>query len=148
MGALFRTHGLTIFALALLFVSYDIANAGINHNVDTEDNEFAEFEDFETEEPVISREDAKSEQEAPEEEESNLKAGGPEDEEEVTVEVEDNEFEHVDEDEYEGYEKDSSKPDLRSNEGPKITFAQLPAHLRYCICIVHSIDKNRRQNIQ
>ena len=132
MSPVDRSHWLTIFALTLLFVSYNIANAGVNH-VDVEDNEFAEFEDFEVEEAFgrASQDQKVVEQQ----EEGNAPNPGkdiaPDDEEEATVEVEDNEFEHVDEDEYEGYEKDSSsKPDLKLNEGPKITFAQLPAHLR------------------
>ena len=126
-----RSHWLTIFALTLLFVSYNIANAGVNH-VDIEDNEFAEFEDFDVEEVVggMASEQKNVEQEEPDISEPINKAE-TDDEEEATVETEDNEFEHVDEDEYEGYEKDSTaKPDLKLNEGPKITFAQLPAHLR------------------
>lgn len=126
-----RSHWLTIFALTLLFVSYNIANAGVNH-VDVEDNEFAEFEDFDMEEAVAG---VASEPKAVDQEDVDIpepsKDPTADDEEEATVETEDNEFEHVDEDEYEGYEKDSSsKPDLKLNEGPKITFAQLPAHLR------------------
>lgn len=127
-----RSYWPTIFALTLLFLSYNIANAGVNH-VDIEDNEFAEFEDFDAEDIVIG---ASSENKPTEQEHVDIPQPGKDpiadDEEEATVETEDNEFEHVDEDEYEGYEKDSSssKPDLKLNEGPKITFAQLPAHLR------------------
>nr|CAG4636294.1 EOG090X08PA [Eubosmina coregoni]SVE69887.1 EOG090X08PA [Eubosmina coregoni] len=119
---------MTLTALAILFVSHHIANAGINH-VDVEDNEFAEFEsDFDIEEPAIATEQKKVQEV---ENEPDLVAQEIEDEEEVTIETEDNEFEHVDDDEYEGYDKESSsKPDLKLNEGPKITFAQLPAHLR------------------
>lgn len=126
-----RSHWLTIFALGLLFVSYNIAHAGVNH-LDVEDNEFAEFEDFEMEEPDNGFDgDSKS----------PLDDGGlaldpgkgleaEVDDDEITVETEDSEFEHVDEDEYEGFDKESSKTPLKPGEGPKITFAQLPAHLR------------------
>ena len=96
---------MTLTALAILFVSHHIANAGINH-VDVEDNEFAEFEsDFDIEEPAIATEQ-KEVQEV--ENEPDLVAQEIEDEEEVTIETEDNEFEHVDDDEYEGKKNRSS----------------------------------------
>lgn len=128
----FRSHGLTILALAVLFISHDIANAGVHHNVDVEDNEFAEFEDFEEADEPVMQQSKLPNDEGPEETQTD-KPASAEDEDEATVEVEDNEFEHIDEDEYEGYDKESSssKPDLKPGEGPKITFAQLPAHLRY-----------------
>nr|CAG4641816.1 EOG090X08PA [Eurycercus lamellatus] len=123
-----RSHWLTIFALTVLFVSYNFA--GINH-VDVEDNEFAEFEDFETEEVNVG-EPRSVEQETEEGPDVGIHNPESEDDDEATVETEDNEFEHVDEDEYEGYNRDSSsKPDINAGgDGPKITFAQLPAHLR------------------
>jgi hypothetical protein len=120
---------MTLTALAILFVSHHIANAGINH-LDVEDNEFAEFEsDFDVDEPTAAAADQKKVVVEVDDEPDDAPSQEVEDEE-VTVETEDNEFEHVDEDEYEGYNKESSKPDIKLNDGPKITFAQLPAHLR------------------
>lgn len=136
-----RRHWLTISAIALLFISHHIAHAGVNH-LDVEDNEFAEFEDFELEEPDNGFEESNSPLD-----DTGFTADpgkGQEadtDDDEMTVETEDGEFEHVDEDEYEGFEKEPSKPTLKPGEGPKITFAQLPAHLRsnwesYCLELV------------
>ena len=90
-----RSHWLTIFALTLLFVSYNIANAGINH-LDIEDNEFAEFEDFDVEDVAEVASEQKNvvhEREDPPSQEPDKEIETA-DEDEATVEIEDNEFEH------------------------------------------------------
>ncbi len=65
-------------------------------------------------------------------------AAAYDDEEEATVSVEDDEFEHNDDDEFEGMDAGDAAPSGSSRgrgpasdaDGPKITFAKLPAHLR------------------
>jgi len=125
-----RPNRFLVLSLVILYISY-FANAGVSH-VDIEDNDFAEFEDFEIEEESVGVFDKEEKLEDPSTENPNLDEMkvNPDDDDEATVEVEDNEFEHVDEDEFEGFEKDTVKEDLKSTEGPKITFAKLPAHLR------------------
>nr|CAG4648729.1 EOG090X08PA [Polyphemus pediculus] len=125
-----RPHRMLVLCLFVLYISY-FANAGVNH-VDVEDNDFAEFEDFEIDEEsakAVSNEDKFDE---PKEDSLDPDKGfkNNDDDDEATVETEDNEFEHVDEDEFEGFDKDNAKPDPKSSDGPKITFAKLPAHLR------------------
>ena len=122
-----RPNNLLALSLVILYISY-FANAGVNH-VDIEDNDFAEFEDFEIEEDnvgVFEKDDDNRDENL----NPNIDVKVEEDDDEATVENEDNEFEHVDEDEFEGFEKDGPKVDQKSSEGPKITFAKLPAHLR------------------
>lgn len=127
-----RVHIFLLFSLALFFIC-QWAHAGIHH-ADVEDNEFAEFEDFETEEETAGfreKEDdstLKSREEPPSD--GKERTVVIDDEDEATIETEDNEFEHVDEEEFEGFDGERPKSDPKSTEGPKITFAKLPAHLR------------------
>nr|CAG4650271.1 EOG090X08PA [Sida crystallina] len=127
-----RSHWLMMMTLTFLLISH-VVQSGMHQHADIEDNEFAEFEteDFEVEEenvgePIHSEPQTDGSQKLFEQVKG---VGNENDEDEATVETEDNEFEHVDEDEFEGY--DGSRPKgEQSNEGPKITFAKLPAHLR------------------
>jgi len=126
-----RPSRFLVLSLVILYISY-FANAGVNH-VDIEDNDFAEFEDFEMDEESAGVFEKEEKIDDPGSEDPNLDVetkADSDDDDEATVEVEDNEFEHVDEDEFEGFEKDAPKLDPKSTEGPKITFAKLPAHLR------------------
>nr|CAG4638550.1 EOG090X08PA [Cyclestheria hislopi] len=122
-----RTNWLLI-SLVVICISY-LTHAAINP-VDVEDNEFAEFEDFDTEkdelqdnEKTINTQSLPPEDKPSEDDEGN-------DDDEATVETEESDFEHVDEEEFEGFDDDQPRSDSKSNEGPKITFARLPAHLR------------------
>nr|CAG4640984.1 EOG090X08PA [Eulimnadia texana] len=122
-----RHNWLLLTTLLCLLLAW-FANAGI-HSQDIEDNEFAEFEDFEVEEPAqpIQEQESPPAEETVEEPAEKFEP----DEDEATVETEENEFEAVDEDEFEGYNGQAkSQQGDKSSEGPKLTFAKLPAHLR------------------
>jgi len=125
-----RLHWFKLIALTLLVVLH-VVQSGIQHS-DIEDNEFAEFEteDFDVEEEITA--EAKVEETTSHQKTENVveQPRSDTDDDEATVEVEDNEFEHVDEDEFEGFDGERPKSDPKSTEGPKITFAKLPAHLR------------------
>ena len=125
-----RLHWFKLIALTLLVVLH-VVQSGIQH-ADIEDNEFAEFEteDFDVEEEITA--EAKVEETTNHQKTENIveQPRSDTDDDEATVEVEDNEFEHVDEDEFEGFDGERPKSDPKSTEGPKITFAKLPAHLR------------------
>nr|CAG4644078.1 EOG090X08PA [Lepidurus arcticus] len=112
----------TILVLCLSWLTAEAVK-----NVVPEDNDFAEFEDLEEDWEAAKTEDV-------EEKLSPLEAAIPlsvgDDDEEITVEDEESEFEHLkDEEEFEGF--DGEKPTAGKNqEGPKITFAKVPMHLR------------------
>ncbi|ELT91180.1 hypothetical protein CAPTEDRAFT_178720 [Capitella teleta] len=118
--------------LLLVFISAALA-ANQYHQADIEDNEFAEFEDFDDEGEVIEDDSDGSIEDqpkvkvmmAPEAEEAT---GSSDD---VTVEDDEDEFDHFqDEDEFEGFDKE--RP-LRSKAGDKpqeLKITPVPLHLR------------------
>uniref|UniRef100_K1Q683 PAT complex subunit CCDC47 n=1 Tax=Magallana gigas TaxID=29159 RepID=K1Q683_MAGGI len=103
-------------------------------DVEVDDNEFAEFED--EEEFVMETNNEKSEQAAgntnkpTSQDQKSASVEDPE-EEETTVETEDEEFEHfIDEDEFEGFEKDKSQSSKSKEGQPELKMADVPVHLR------------------
>lgn len=90
---------------------------------DVYDNEFAEFEDFEAEDEIISNENV------PENEfkESSQESIPADDDQDVVVDDDDSEFEHFqDREEFEGFENKDEKPVTE----PKITITKVPIHFR------------------
>nr|CAG4651946.1 EOG090X08PA [Triops cancriformis] len=125
-GPNFRIPQLLLLGtILLLCLSWLTAEAV--KNVVPEDNDFAEFEDLEEDWEAAKVEEV-------EEKSTPLETALPptpvEDDEEMTVEDDESEFEHLkDEEEFEGF--DGEKPTTGKNqEGPKITFAKVPMHLR------------------
>lgn len=101
-------------------------------DVDTDDNEFAEFED--EEEFVVEPSSEKSGPSAGDtDRQINKDAVPTEDteEEDSTIETEDEEFEHfIDEDEFEGFEKDKSQPSKSKDGQPELKMADVPLQFR------------------
>ncbi|XP_052803160.1 PAT complex subunit CCDC47-like [Mya arenaria] len=106
---------------------------------DFEDNEFAEFEDFddEEEEGTVVEEDA----EFPSESESQGQAASAgknddddddeEEEDEGVVETEDDEFDHMmDEEEFIGFDRDTRAGKGKPHDVPDLKIAKVPIHLR------------------
>ncbi|KAL7301088.1 hypothetical protein TKK_0006356 [Trichogramma kaykai] len=92
-----------------------------------EDNEFAEFEDFEDEKLTHK---AASNQNHPSPQLKDVEKNAPYEEDDVSVEDGDNEFDHFqDEEEFEGV--DGASADAKIDEKPKtLTITKLPPHLR------------------
>ncbi|KAE8739621.1 hypothetical protein FOCC_FOCC014886 [Frankliniella occidentalis] len=107
---------------------------------DAEDNEFAEFEDFEDEDAAAASAShdrpptTEQQKAAPPDAKTVIKETEDEEEEDTIVEDEDdNEFEHFqDEEEFEGFdnERPVSVDKTDEKEVPKITITKVPLHLR------------------
>ncbi|XP_046367161.1 PAT complex subunit CCDC47-like isoform X1 [Haliotis rufescens] len=119
--------------LILVFLSSVVALcvARQPHDADIDDNEFAEFEEFEDEEEeaVIEEEPIVEKKVQPRD------IAGEEVEEEddeVVVETEDDEFEHLqDEEEFEGFDKERGSTKGKSQDKlPDLEMAKVPLHLR------------------
>jgi hypothetical protein len=97
-----------------------------------EDNEFAEFEDFDAEEFIVDSKPEASSKSAQAQQEKNDKQdfGSIDDGDDIVVEDEDSEFEHFqDEEEFEGFAGGASEPELKNQ--PKLTMAKnVPMHFR------------------
>lgn len=106
--------------------------ASAHFREEIEDNEFAEFEDFEEEDEKISVDDnVQQSQAAAAEGNSSPTQDSLEDEDDGLVEDEENEFEHFqDEEEFEGFDSERVGGKLDDKEAPKITITKVPLHLR------------------
>ncbi|XP_014215851.1 coiled-coil domain-containing protein 47 [Copidosoma floridanum] len=92
----------------------------------TEDNEFAEFEDFEEEKPIVENV-PKSEQPMPQFEDEDKDGNFEEDKE--SIEDVDNEFEHFkDREEFEGLDMNGGSADAKVQE-PTLVITKVPLHL-------------------
>ncbi|KAK6166011.1 hypothetical protein SNE40_022804 [Patella caerulea] len=110
--------------------------AANQHDADVDDNEFAEFEEFDDEEETTT---VKSHQE-PKERKVDTKTEDvvskdeiEEEDDDGVVESEDDEFEHLqDEEEFEGFDKErGSSPKSKGSEKlPDLEIAKVPLHLR------------------
>ncbi|XP_033761393.1 coiled-coil domain-containing protein 47-like [Pecten maximus] len=106
--------------------------SGNPHDADIEDNDFAEFEDFEDVEVLEDGDRA----EFPEDVEVQQQKEGDvegEDEDDSTIETEDDddEFDHfTDEDEFIGFDKSQSPSSGKSKDLPDLKMAKVPGHLR------------------
>jgi hypothetical protein len=107
--------------LLVLFLMYHLSLA--SKYDDLFDNEFAEFEDFDAEEDVISNENS-PETDFKESSQENVQS---DDEQDVVIDDDDSEFEHFqDVEEFEGFETKDEKPVTE----PKITITKVPIHFR------------------
>ncbi|XP_048754306.2 PAT complex subunit CCDC47-like [Ostrea edulis] len=103
-------------------------------DVEKEDNDFAEFED--EEEFVVEPSSEKSRSADGDNDKQTNKEGAEPvtedvEEDESTVETEDEEFEHfIDEDEFEGFEKEKSQAAKPKDGQPELKMADVPVHLR------------------
>lgn len=118
-----------------LFVQ--LTAAGSPHGADVDDNEFAEFEDFDDDEEFVTVEstgDARQQEPkkvvmAPEAAENEADLA---DDDDATVEEDDDEFEHFqDEDEFEGFDiKEKPAKGKGQDKPPDLKIASVPLHLR------------------
>ncbi|KAK6629849.1 hypothetical protein RUM43_003669 [Polyplax serrata] len=141
---------LVLVVVVLVGHQFTLTDGRLNEEI--EDNEFAEFEDFE-EVDVKTDMKAKENLDQTVKEKSNLRSagGGPareenyndgghddDDNDDIVLEVEnedsvvedeENEFDHFsDEEEFEGFDTSTSKPEKK--DSPRITITQVPLHLR------------------
>ncbi|KAK3109192.1 hypothetical protein FSP39_025062 [Pinctada imbricata] len=126
--------GLHIGLLLAVTVFMSTVYSANQHDADIDDNEFAEFEDFDDEEvDQIIKKDTKSESDTQEKVKVTKDSEFIEDEEEEesTVETEDDdEFEQFDEEEFEKPEADKPLPMSKSKEEFKIKPADVPQYLQ------------------
>lgn len=127
-----------LISIGSLFVIF-LLTGSLNCDKDDFDNDFAEFEDFDTDDDFVKV--AADRNEADRKGNSAAKSdgaaaggngfGNEDAEDDGVVEDEDSEFDHFeDEEEFEGFNKDSSTPpvfDQKTGE-PKLTVAKVPLH--------------------
>lgn len=126
-----------LISIGTLFVIF-LLTGSLNCDKEDYDSDFAEFEDFEDDEFVkVTSDRNEPDRRANSADSQNAAADNfPSDEadDDGVVEDEDNEFDHfTDEEEFEGFNKDSSSPpvfDQKTGE-PKLTVAKVPLHFRY-----------------
>uniref|UniRef100_A0A4P6D7C5 PAT complex subunit CCDC47 n=1 Tax=Rhodnius prolixus TaxID=13249 RepID=A0A4P6D7C5_RHOPR len=125
-------HYSLIKLIIIITILFNNSLATQNFPEESEDNEFAEFEDFEEDEGKVV-----IEEHTPTNDPNLSKQSDPDDNYEADmdgiVEDEENEFEHFqDEEEFEGFDSDrvglGSKVD--DKEAPKITITKVPLHFR------------------
>ncbi|XP_052223443.1 PAT complex subunit CCDC47-like isoform X1 [Dreissena polymorpha] len=131
---------LALSLVLLVFLCQNVGGKKSHKPADLDDNEFAEFEDFDDEGVLSSAEqEATVEEEAdfPSESDDIVKTqakkddDNEEEEDEGVVENDDDEFEHfTDEDEFEGFDKESRPGKGKSHEVPDLKIAKVPIHLR------------------
>ncbi|KAL4221916.1 Coiled-coil domain-containing protein 47 [Mactra antiquata] len=123
-----------LILIGLLVLGYITAAKKVK-DADFDDNEFAEFEDFDEDEEVTLDEEADFPAESddtPQQQatDDNNDDDEEEDDDEGTVETEDDEFDHfADDDEFEGFDKDTRTGKGKSVE-PDLKIAKVPIHLR------------------
>lgn len=119
---------LWLVVLHIILVGTNLWVTAHFHEEPLEDNEFAEFEDFEEDksagEPVPIGDDAPSEFQDIEQD-SNYG------EDDISVEDVDNEFDHFqDEEEFEGLDVAGGSSDVKAEEPSTLTITKVPLHLR------------------
>lgn len=124
-----------LISIGTIFVIFLLAGS-LNCDKEEDDNDFSEFEDFDTDEDfaktVNTKESERSSNSVKDEgfAPSDAFSGADVDDDGV-VEDDDNEFDHfADEEEFEGFNKDQSSPpvfDQKTGE-PKLTVAKVPLH--------------------
>ncbi|XP_076819581.1 PAT complex subunit CCDC47-like isoform X1 [Clavelina lepadiformis] len=129
---------LWVFVLILLLTTFGVNGDNRNqHGAEIEDNEFAEFEDFDEDVVELASEGDLPDKEEPQEVADDFQDLDEEDEDAV-VETEEDEFESLDPDEFEGLpgddtiwenENKKTKKQKKSSE-PELKIADVPLHLR------------------
>ncbi|GFS11913.1 coiled-coil domain-containing protein 47, partial [Elysia marginata] len=122
-----------LFALFCLSVSYA---GNKKHDAFVEDNDFAEFEEFEDEEDGIvndeNEDDIQESVKQPVESDEMQEFDEDQEEEEDEDPLGDDEFEHLhDEEEFENFDREKDAPKSKSSEKlPDLQMAKVPLHLR------------------
>ncbi|CAL1540862.1 unnamed protein product [Lymnaea stagnalis] len=129
-----KTLSLILIALGCLFISYAWSK---KQDAFVEDNDFAEFEEFEDEEDgkIVEEESIEEEKQEPRkpaaayDQEESFDEDEEDDEEEA---VGDDEFEHLhDEEEFENFDKDKDSSKSKTPDKlPDLQIAKVPLHLR------------------
>lgn len=126
-----------LISIGTLFVIF-LLTGSLNCDKEDYDNDFAEFEDFDTDDDFVKvaadRNEADRKVKGVDKSEGAAVGNGfasEDNEDDAVVEDEDSEFDHFeDEEEFEGFNKDSSTPpvfDQKTGE-PKLTVAKVPLH--------------------
>ncbi|XP_078033215.1 PAT complex subunit CCDC47 isoform X3 [Augochlora pura] len=115
---------LWLVVVHIVLVATNIRVRAHFHEELPEDNEFAEFEDFEEEKPAQSINDRVVEHIK----ESNINQDF--DEDDVLTVDSDNEFDHFDEEEFEGVDAAGGNTGSKINEPSTLTITKIPLHLR------------------
>lgn len=115
---------LWLVVIHIILVATNIWVTAHFHEELPEDNEFAEFEDFEEEKPAQSLNDRGTEQFT--ESDSNQDF----EEEDVLIVDGDSEFDHFDEEEFEGVDTAGGNAVPKSDEPSTLTITKIPLHLR------------------
>ncbi|XP_015924160.1 PAT complex subunit CCDC47 isoform X2 [Parasteatoda tepidariorum] len=115
-----------VVLFSIFFISFGFA--ANHHKAEIEDNEFAEFEEFDEDEEIVVKEDDSSKQKP------DLKMSPPPPQnfdDEVQVEDDGEEFEHFqDEEEFEGLDQEIPSVKGKPSEKPDLKIAKVPLHLR------------------
>lgn len=120
-----------LISIGTLLVIFSLTGS-LNCDKEDYDNDFAEFEDFDSDDDFVK---VPSEHNEPKgvAENSASAFNNEEADDDGVVEDEDSEFDHfADEEEFEGFNKDPSAPpayDQKTGE-PKLTVAKVPLHFR------------------
>lgn len=123
-----------LISIETIFVFF-LLTGSLNCDKENDDNDFAEFEDFDTDDLVkvsSDRNDLKQKSNGADQAQGFGSAFmSDENDDDGVVVDEDNEFDHFsDEEEFEGFNRDSSAPpvfDQKTGE-PKLTVAKVPLH--------------------
>ncbi|XP_031619330.1 coiled-coil domain-containing protein 47 [Contarinia nasturtii] len=116
-----------LISIGTLFVIFLLAGS-LNCDKEEDDNDFSEFEDFDTDDDFVKVSSDRSELKGPGGSVPSFQSEDAEDD--GVVEDEDSEFDHfTDEEEFEGFNKDTSAPPAFEKTGePKLTVANVPLH--------------------
>lgn len=128
-----------LISIGSLFVIF-LLTGSLNCDKEDYENDFAEFEDFDTDDDFVKVSTDRNEPDKKGSGSDKTEGAAPggngfasEDaEDDGVVEDEDSEFDHfTDEEEFEGFNKDSSTPPVFEKAGePKLTVAKVPLHFR------------------
>lgn len=119
-----------LISIGTLFVIFLLAGS-LNCDKEEDDNDFSEFEDFDTDDDFVKVTSERSVSDRNDRPVGSVPAFQNEEaEDDGLVEDEDSEFDHfTDEEEFEGFNKDSSTPPVFEKTGePKLTVANVPLH--------------------
>ena len=115
-----------IFCFSILLTA--LALAVSHHKADIEDNEFAEFEEFDEEEEILPKEDDSSKLNP---EVKVVPSAAPTFDDDVQIEEDGEEFEHFqDEEEFEGLDQEVPISKGKQTEKPDLKITKVPLHLR------------------
>lgn len=137
----------TIFALiCMALITVPIVGAGHSDPSYSDDNDFAEFDDFDADDDFVQPNTQKQESESTHSKQGDdarnndfaeIYENDDADDGDGIVEEEDSEFEHfADEEEFEGFTRaETTPPSVDQTTGePKLTMAKVPLHFRFVHC--------------